>query len=108
VVVASLAGRPKEANVNDLEERIRQRAYRLWEEEGRPEGRELVHWDMATELVAIEDSQNKIRKPVNRNPDEPEIAAPEIEPTGPAAAMGELPTITDQAEQIYPPRRRRG
>ena len=44
--------------MNDLEERIRRRAYRLWEEEGCPEGRELAHWDMATELVAMEDSQN--------------------------------------------------
>jgi hypothetical protein len=94
--------------VADLEERIRRCAYRLWEEEGCPDGRELVHWDMATELVAIEDSQDKIRKPVRRNPEDPEIAAAEIEPTGPVAAMGELPTITDQAEQTYPPSRGRG
>ena len=46
-----------------------------------------VHWDMATELVAIEDSQSKIRKAVNRNPDDPEVAAAEIEPAGPGAAL---------------------
>ena len=63
---------------------------------------------MATELVAIEDNQNKIRKPVSRNPADPEIAAAEIEPAGPVAAMGELPTVNDQAEQTYPPSRRRG
>jgi hypothetical protein len=72
--------------VNDLEERIRRQAYRLWEEEGCPEGRELAHWDMATELVAIEDNQNKLRKPVGRDREDPEIAAAEIEPTGPVAA----------------------
>jgi hypothetical protein len=92
--------------VNDLEERIRRRAYRLWEEEGCPERRELVHWDKATELVAIED-QNLTRKPVGRSIEDPDVAAEEIEAAGPAAALGELPTTTDQAEQVYPPARRR-
>lgn len=27
-----------------LQEAIRRRAYRLWEEEGRPEGHQLEHW----------------------------------------------------------------
>jgi hypothetical protein len=93
--------------VNDLEERIRRRAYRLWEEEGCPEGRELAHWDMAAELVAIEDSQNLIRKPVGRSFEDPDVAAGEIEPTVPAADLGELPTTTDQGEQVYPLARRR-
>ena len=39
---------------NELVERIRARAYRLWEEDGRPEGREVEHWDKARILVAIE------------------------------------------------------
>jgi Protein of unknown function (DUF2934) len=42
--------------MNDHEQRIRTRAYRIWEEEGRPEGRAEVHWDMARELVAVEDN----------------------------------------------------
>lgn len=29
---------------DDLIERIRQRAYELWEADGQPEGRELEHW----------------------------------------------------------------
>jgi hypothetical protein len=91
--------------VSDLEERIRRRAYHLWKEEGCPEGRELVHWDMAAELVAIEDNQHLIRKPANRSLQDPEIAADEIEPAGPVSTLGELPTITDQAEQVYPPER---
>jgi Protein of unknown function (DUF2934) len=41
--------------MSDLEQRIRERAYRIWLEEGMPEGRENAHWDMATELIAIED-----------------------------------------------------
>lgn len=30
--------------MDDLAERIRRRAHRIWEEEGRPEGREYSHW----------------------------------------------------------------
>lgn len=33
--------------LEDVEEVIRQRAYYLWEHEGRPEGREAEHWHRA-------------------------------------------------------------
>ena len=37
----------------DLQQRIQQRAYQLWESEGRPEGREHAHWQQAQrELTA--------------------------------------------------------
>jgi Protein of unknown function (DUF2934) len=36
----------------DLDERIRRRAYELWEREGRPEGRALDHWRRAEAEVA--------------------------------------------------------
>jgi hypothetical protein len=32
---------------HDREERIRQRAHKMWEDDGRPEGREGEHWDRA-------------------------------------------------------------
>jgi hypothetical protein len=35
----------------DREHRIRQRAYRMWEDEGRPEGRDREHWDRAARAV---------------------------------------------------------
>ena len=31
----------------DREDRIRQRAYRIWEDEGCPDGRDREHWDRA-------------------------------------------------------------
>lgn len=34
-------------NPKDLNDRIRQRAYELWEREGRPHGRDSEHWKMA-------------------------------------------------------------
>jgi hypothetical protein len=83
-----------------LLQRIRECAYRLWEEAGRPVGREHEHWDKATELIAIEESPPPEQKPV-----EP---GPEGEPVEPVAALenqGEFPTITDQSEQEIPARR---
>ena len=86
-------------------ERVRQRAYQIWIDEGRPHGRESVHWDMARELVAIEENQTRTTKRVRRQPADKEIAADRAEPTKPAAAMGEVPTMTDTGEQTYPPSR---
>ena len=36
------------------EQRIRERAYRMWESEGRPEGRAEQYWHRAEELVEDE------------------------------------------------------
>ncbi len=41
-------GRP----MDDLERRIQQRAYELWENEGRPQGREQDHWQQAEREIA--------------------------------------------------------
>jgi hypothetical protein len=48
--VTRTAARKPEAVVRhegDLQQRIQQRAYQLWESEGRPEGREHAHWQQA-------------------------------------------------------------
>ncbi|MGZ8321568.1 MAG: DUF2934 domain-containing protein [Rhodoplanes sp.] len=45
--------------MDDHERRVRERAYRIWEEEGRPDGRADTHWEMARELVAIEESRTR-------------------------------------------------
>jgi len=90
--------------MDDKDERIRAHAYRLWQEEGRPQGRETVHWDMATELVAIEDSQMLTTKP---NP----LAHPEnrgdfgepVEPLQAAETIGDLPSLNDQGEERQMP-----
>ena len=85
--------------MSDIEQRIRDRAYRLWLEEGCPDGREKDHWDMATELVAIEDGQKSTLKPIDQN------LGPLGEPIEPMEAVrnaGEFPTLTDQGEAQYP------
>jgi hypothetical protein len=78
------------ANDQLIEERIRARAHRLWEEEGRPEGRAEAHWEQARLIVALEDAQHTILKPVQ---------APEAEPIELVRNLGEFPTPTDQGEE---------
>jgi hypothetical protein len=86
---------------DDLNDRIRRRAHQLWVDEGRPHGRDKVHWDMATELVAIEDNHRLATRPVAR-----EVAGEPVEESEVAANSGEFPTVTDQSEQTYPPQRK--
>ncbi|MBN8905656.1 MAG: DUF2934 domain-containing protein [Alphaproteobacteria bacterium] len=42
----------------DREQRIRERAYSLWEEEGRPDGRGEEFWERARGLIDTEDDPN--------------------------------------------------
>jgi hypothetical protein len=91
--------------VADFEDRIRDRARRLWKEEGCREPLGERHFELARELVAIEDNQKLATKPLPRE----EAMGPSGEPIEPIEAvenLGEFPTITDQGESSYPPRRR--
>lgn len=46
------------------EKRIRARAHQIWQEEGRPEGRELAHWRQAeAELAASAPEKGGAPKP---------------------------------------------
>jgi hypothetical protein len=42
----------------DLEARVRDRAYVLWEQHGRPEGQELAHWHEAERQVMAESGED--------------------------------------------------
>lgn len=82
--------------MDDFDERVRHRAYRLWVEEGCPEGRSEAHWDKARELVKIEESKKAAAKPVPR----PEEArARPAEPTATVGNGRQSPTSRDQGEQ---------
>jgi hypothetical protein len=43
----------------DREEKIRQRAHRIWEEEGRPDGKESEHWQRAAQEVGDDGVQRE-------------------------------------------------
>jgi hypothetical protein len=89
--------------MDKFDERVRQRAHRLWVEEGCPEGRSDIHWQKARELVAIEDNQKATLKPV---PDPEQPGGEPVEPLAAVENAGEFPTLTDQGEERAVPTRR--
>ena len=93
--------------MDELDQRIRAHAHRIWVEEGQPDGRSEDHWDMARELVAIEDHQLDATLP-NPVATEGDVAlhSEPVEPIEAVESLGDLPGRTDQGErQAYPKRR---
>ncbi|CAM5774733.1 hypothetical protein LMIY3S_04670 [Labrys miyagiensis] len=94
----------------DLIHKIREKARELWQLEGCPEGRELLHWDMARELVTQENTaeftlvpnapegndivdavaalDNLREVPDLSHKDEPSGPAPDIDPGRPKRVAG--------------------
>lgn len=91
--------------MTDYEHRVRERAYKLWLEEGRPEGRADVHWEQALELVAIEDNFDLALKLLPKKNDIGLYGEP-VEPLQPAENAGDTPTMVDQGERETIPHRR--
>jgi hypothetical protein len=87
-------------------ERIRARAHRSWEREGKPEGKAAEHWERAEEEIAIEENQRFATKP---NPlTRPDQIGPYGEPVEPIEAVenqGEFPDVRDQGDTSIPARR---
>jgi hypothetical protein len=78
---------------------IRERAYRIWLDEGQPDGRAEAHWELARELLAIEESYQQTLLP---NPASKYEQYPNHEPIEEASLqenLGEFPTLTDQGEE---------
>lgn len=91
---------------SDRDARIRQKAHQIWEQEGRPEGRDQAHWDMASELVA---QQENIGATLQPNPSEggDDVATRQgpIEPELAHQNLGDVPGIRDQGEERQFPSR---
>lgn len=91
---------------DDLERRVAERAHRIWEREGRPDGRSAEHWDMAREEIAIEDNQRDTLRPnPSHGPDDTAERAEPVEPTLSVESLGDLPGLTDQGEGMTGPGR---
>jgi len=90
--------------MGSLEQRIRDRAYQIWLDEGCPEGRADLHWDMASELIVIQDNQKLTLKPL-RDVQHVGSTAEPVEPLLSVENAGEFPTLTDQGEENTYPRR---
>lgn len=64
------------------DERISLLAYQIWEEEGRPDGRDEVHWYLACQMVDAEDGAETEPLPewLNRQEQAPAPATAEVQP----------------------------
>lgn len=78
------------------EKRIRQFAYEIWESEGKPEGHEERHWEMARKLVEAEASSPQV-EPRKKPAAKPKAAA---EPK--AAAQPKPSAAQSKAAQAKP------
>ncbi len=77
---------------------IRERAYHMWEKEGRPHGRDDEFWERASELVGMEESGKSGQVPVE---------APRVEEAAIQENLGEFPgTQVDQGERLQTPSRK--
>jgi hypothetical protein len=80
-----------------LEQRIRQKAHEIWEQEGRPEGRAADHWEKARILVAIEEDRSSLVPVAPERPEEAELQD----------NLGEFPTaLTDEGDRQPTPSRK--
>jgi Protein of unknown function (DUF2934) len=87
--------------------RVREIAYRLWEEDGRPHGRDLDFWERARALVAIEDNPQAAQQP-NPQAADPDATLRVGEEAALEENLGEFPSqLTDQGDRRQTPRRRR-
>ncbi|HEY2621671.1 MAG TPA: DUF2934 domain-containing protein [Acetobacteraceae bacterium] len=84
----------------EREERIRKRAYALWDADGRPHGREAEFWERAEALIGMEENSDAGRLP---NPMGRE-GSTAVEEAGIQENYGEFPDrFTDQGERRQTP-----
>jgi hypothetical protein len=80
------------------EHRVRERAYLLWEADGKPHGQDVEYWERARELVGMEESTGSGLLPnprnASRSPRETGVEEAELQ-----ANLGEFPDrLADQGE----------
>ena len=93
---------PLDITNEEYQQRIRERAYLLWEEDGRPEGRADEYWDRARFLIGIEDNPTAGEIPPDAKHDVVDEASLQDN-------LGEFPDrLTDQGDRRETPYPRRG
>lgn len=71
--------------MTDNEEKHRERAHKIWEEEGRPEGRHLDHWQRA------EKRHQETEQEVDRSSSPKQDVLQPVESKGKKSASGKTP-----------------
>ncbi|HVJ41850.1 MAG TPA: DUF2934 domain-containing protein [Dongiaceae bacterium] len=79
------------------DEAIKRHAYQLWEEAGRPAGRDEEFWEKAKELAAIEENQLLATKPAHESNDGP--WGQPVEPAVSLENQGDFPGMADQGDE---------
>ena len=89
----------------EREHRIRQRAYHLWDDEGRPHGRHDEFWERARELVGMEESAGAAQLPNPETAGQDPSRAQPVEEAFLQENLGEFPDrLADQGEVAPTPR----
>jgi hypothetical protein len=89
------------------EQRVRERAYALWEAEGKPHGRDVEFWERARELVGMEESAGAGLLPNPQNHPE-SIRETGVEEAEIQQNLGEFPDrFADQGEVQPTPKPKR-
>ena len=88
------------------DQRIRERAYELWQADGEPHGGDLEYWERARELVGMEDSRQTAQLDIP-SPDDPSVIAGQaVEEASIQENLGEFPERSaDQGEHPQTPQR---
>lgn len=86
------------ANDPAREQRVRERAYHLWEADGKPHGRDVEFWERARELIGMEESAGSGLLPnPQTTPDSPRQTG--VEEAAIQENLGEFPDrFADQGE----------
>jgi hypothetical protein len=93
------------------EERIRERAYHLWQHDGCPHGQDREYWERASELIGMEDSAGAGQLPNPQSHPALNEIAPGVLVEDPTIQenLGEFPDrLADQGEHPQTPQARRG
>lgn len=78
---------------DEVDRRIRERAFQIWLDEGQPYGRDKEHWELAKLAIAEKDGLASALVPAK---------APSPEPIEAVKNQGEFPTLVDQGEGQSP------
>lgn len=98
---------PLAPNDEAREQRIRERAYHLWEADGRPHGRHEEYWERAETLTRMEDdpTAGELPNPATLPGADPNRTQP-VEEASIQENLGEFPDrLADQGERQPVPRK---
>ena len=82
---------------------VREQAYYFWEQDGRPEGREMEYWSRAAVAVAEKGQMDTLTKTAPKKPvsDKPKLAASKVK-TAPAKTIKAAGKLTKAADKAKP------